>query len=39
MKYRFISRVVVPVCHPTSNGGVFLLFLHILANNCCLLKF
>jgi hypothetical protein len=33
-----ISRVVVPVCNPTSNGGV-LLFLHILANMCCHLIF
>ena len=28
-----ISRVVVPVCNPTSNEGVF-LFLHILSNMC-----
>jgi hypothetical protein len=31
---RLISRVVVPACNPTSNGGVF-LFLHILASICC----
>jgi hypothetical protein len=34
---RLISRVVVPVCNPTSNGGVF--FLHILSNMCCHLRF
>jgi hypothetical protein len=28
----------VPVCNPTSNGGVF-LFLHILASMCCHLFF
>ena len=35
---RLISRVVVPVCNPTSNGGVF-LFLHIFASICCHLIF
>jgi hypothetical protein len=35
---RFISRVVVTVCNPTTNGGVF-LFLHILTNMCCHLRF
>jgi hypothetical protein len=35
---RLISRVVIPVCNLTSNGGVF-LFLHILANMCCHLRF
>jgi hypothetical protein len=34
---RLISRVVVPACNPTSNGGV-LLFLYILSNNNRLLK-
>jgi hypothetical protein len=33
-----ISRVVVPACNPTSNGGVF-LFLHILASICCHVSF
>jgi hypothetical protein len=33
-----ISREVVPVCNPTSNGGVF-LSLHILSNMCCHLRF
>jgi hypothetical protein len=28
-----ISRVVVPACNPTTNGGVF-LFLHILSSIC-----
>jgi hypothetical protein len=28
---RLISRVVVPACNPTNNGGVF-LFLHALAS-------
>jgi len=32
------SRVVVPVCKPTDNGGVF-LFLHILPSICCRLSF
>jgi hypothetical protein len=31
------SRVVVPVCNPTKNGGV-VLFLYILANMCCHLR-
>ena len=35
---RLISRVVVPACNPTNNGGVF-LFLHILASICCHLNF
>jgi hypothetical protein len=35
---RLISRVVVPVCTPTSNGGVF-LFLHILTSMYCHLSF
>ena len=35
---RLISRVVVSVCNPTSNGGMF-LFLHILSNMCCHLRF
>jgi hypothetical protein len=29
--YRLISRVVVPICNPTINGGV-LFFPHILVN-------
>ena len=33
-----ISRVVVSVCNPARNGGVF-LFLHILSNMCCQLRF
>jgi hypothetical protein len=35
---RFISRVVVQVCNPTSNGGMF-LSLHILTNMCYHLSF
>ena len=35
---RLISRVVVPVCSPTNNGGVF-LFLYTLASICCHLNF
>jgi len=35
---RLISRVVVPVCNPTSNGRAFLFF-HILDNMCCHLDF
>jgi len=31
---RLISRVAVPVCNPTNNGGVF-LFLGISTNICC----
>jgi hypothetical protein len=31
---RSISRVVVPFCNLTSNGGMF-LFLHILPRMCC----
>jgi hypothetical protein len=33
-----ISRVIVPVCNPISNGGVF-LFLHILASTDYFLSF
>jgi hypothetical protein len=32
------SRVVVPACHLTSKGGVF-LFLHILTSICCHLSY
>ena len=32
------STVVVPLCNTTSNGEVF-LFLHILSNLCCYLRF
>jgi uncharacterized membrane protein YccF (DUF307 family) len=35
---KLISRVVVPACNPTNNGGVF-LFLHILTSVCCHLSF
>jgi hypothetical protein len=35
---RLISRVVVPVFSPSSNGGIF-LFLHILAYMSCHLTF
>jgi hypothetical protein len=35
---RLISRVVVPACNPTSNGGVF-LFLYIRSSICCHLSF
>ena len=31
-----MSRVVVPICNPTSNGGVF-LFLYIFASISCVL--
>jgi hypothetical protein len=31
---RLISRVVIPACNPTSNGGVT-LFLHISPSICC----
>jgi hypothetical protein len=30
---RFMYRVLVSVCNPTSNEGVF-IFLHILASKC-----
>ena len=35
---RLISRVVVQVCNPTSNEGVF-FFLHILTSMYCCLSF
>jgi len=35
---RFISKVVLPVFSPTSNGGRF-IFVHILASICCHLNF
>jgi hypothetical protein len=31
---RLFSTVVIPICNPTSNGGLF-FFLHILAKICC----
>ena len=35
---KLISRVGLPACNLTSNGGVF-LFLHILTSTCCHLSF
>ena len=35
---RNLQTVIVPVCNPTSNGGVF-LFLQILTSICCRLSF
>jgi hypothetical protein len=35
---KMISRLVVPACSSTNNGGVF-LFLHILDSICCQLSF
>ena len=32
------SRVILPACNPTNNGGVF-LFLYILTRVCCHLSF
>ena len=34
LRNRLIFKVVLPVCSPTSNGGVY-LFLHILTKICC----